>query len=269
MNCTAARRRIPRGSDSMHSRGIGDSRPARAGSRYRQTGPGPRSAVRPAARALTARCRAPSSRSERFRSEPHRLPPLAFVVCDPGADSPSSPRLNGKGGEIGEGCDEVESFAGMVEGGYDRRHRVCPARAARTLPGGRGRIGARRFACSLTRSGRNLLIADTPAIRRKAQIDALLLELPGVESRTINGLDAYFISGKMFACVRSSNRDSPARRGGDGTPISLEGRRRFLRARRRGEAEGMDADRAVPMGPTTRRIFRSSSSRSSSSGRAG
>ena len=45
------------------------------------------------------------------------------------------------------------------------------------------------------------MTADTPATRRKAQIDALLLELPGVESRTINGLDAYFVSGKMFACI--------------------------------------------------------------------
>jgi hypothetical protein len=36
---------------------------------------------------------------------------------------------------------------------------------------------------------------------RKEQIDALLLSLPGVETRKINGLDAYFVSDKMFACI--------------------------------------------------------------------
>ena len=35
----------------------------------------------------------------------------------------------------------------------------------------------------------------------KAQIDALLLKLPGVSARKINGLDAYFVSDKMFACI--------------------------------------------------------------------
>jgi len=35
----------------------------------------------------------------------------------------------------------------------------------------------------------------------KAQIDALLLKLPGVGARKINGLDAYFVSDKMFACI--------------------------------------------------------------------
>lgn len=38
---------------------------------------------------------------------------------------------------------------------------------------------------------------------RKAQIDALLLKLPGVSARKINGLDAYFVSDKMFACISS------------------------------------------------------------------
>ncbi len=42
---------------------------------------------------------------------------------------------------------------------------------------------------------------DTPASRRKAQLDALLLTLPGVSARTINGLDAYFAADKMFACI--------------------------------------------------------------------
>ena len=36
---------------------------------------------------------------------------------------------------------------------------------------------------------------------RKAQIDALLLALPGVSTKKINNLDAYFVSDKMFACI--------------------------------------------------------------------
>ena len=43
--------------------------------------------------------------------------------------------------------------------------------------------------------------ADTPKSSRKAQIEALLLELPGVSARRINGLDAYFVNDKMFACI--------------------------------------------------------------------
>ena len=42
---------------------------------------------------------------------------------------------------------------------------------------------------------------DTPESRRKARVDALLLTLPGVSARTINGLDAYFVTDKMFACI--------------------------------------------------------------------
>ena len=42
---------------------------------------------------------------------------------------------------------------------------------------------------------------DTPESRRKARLDALLLTLPGVSARTINGLDAYFVTDKMFACI--------------------------------------------------------------------
>lgn len=42
---------------------------------------------------------------------------------------------------------------------------------------------------------------ETPASSRKAQIDALLLKLPGVSGRKINGLDGYFVSDKMFACI--------------------------------------------------------------------
>ena len=42
---------------------------------------------------------------------------------------------------------------------------------------------------------------DTTKPGRKALIDALLLKLPGVTARKINGLDAYFVSDKMFACI--------------------------------------------------------------------
>jgi hypothetical protein len=45
------------------------------------------------------------------------------------------------------------------------------------------------------------LTIDTPESRRKVQLDALLLTLPGVSARTINGLDAYFTADKMFACI--------------------------------------------------------------------
>jgi len=36
---------------------------------------------------------------------------------------------------------------------------------------------------------------------RKEKIDELLLKLPGVSARKINGLDAYMVSDKMFACL--------------------------------------------------------------------
>jgi len=42
---------------------------------------------------------------------------------------------------------------------------------------------------------------DAPKSGPKAQLDALLLKLPGVSARKINGLDAYFVSDKMFACI--------------------------------------------------------------------
>jgi hypothetical protein len=45
------------------------------------------------------------------------------------------------------------------------------------------------------------LASDTTKSTRKAQIDALLLKLPGVSARKINGLDAYFVSDRMFACI--------------------------------------------------------------------
>lgn len=43
--------------------------------------------------------------------------------------------------------------------------------------------------------------AENASPGRKAQIDALLLKLPGVSARKINGLDAYFVSDRMFACI--------------------------------------------------------------------
>jgi hypothetical protein len=48
------------------------------------------------------------------------------------------------------------------------------------------------------------LNTDTPESSRKALIDAVLLKLPGVSARKINGLDAYFVSDRMFACISGS-----------------------------------------------------------------
>lgn len=45
------------------------------------------------------------------------------------------------------------------------------------------------------------MTSDSPAADRKAQIDAVLLKLPGVVAKKINRLDAYFISDRMFACI--------------------------------------------------------------------
>ena len=44
-------------------------------------------------------------------------------------------------------------------------------------------------------------MADTPSSSRKAAIDGLLLGLPGVSAKKINGIDAYFVADKMFACL--------------------------------------------------------------------
>jgi hypothetical protein len=54
-------------------------------------------------------------------------------------------------------------------------------------------------------------LPTNPKTTRKTQIDALLLKLPGVSARKINGLDAYFVSDKMFACIS-----------GDGVAIRLD-----------------------------------------------
>jgi hypothetical protein len=42
---------------------------------------------------------------------------------------------------------------------------------------------------------------NPPDTSRKAQIDAVLLKLPGVSTKKINGLVAYFVSDRMFACI--------------------------------------------------------------------
>ena len=36
---------------------------------------------------------------------------------------------------------------------------------------------------------------------RTTQIDAVLLKLPGVSTRKLKGLHAYFVSDRMFACI--------------------------------------------------------------------
>jgi hypothetical protein len=43
--------------------------------------------------------------------------------------------------------------------------------------------------------------ASIPAPSRKEQIDGVLLKLPGVVSKKLNQLDAYFVSDRMFACI--------------------------------------------------------------------
>lgn len=44
-------------------------------------------------------------------------------------------------------------------------------------------------------------MTDSAKSSRKAQLDALLLKLPGVRAKKINNLDAYFINDRMFACI--------------------------------------------------------------------
>ena len=39
---------------------------------------------------------------------------------------------------------------------------------------------------------------------RKAQIDDVLLQLPGVVAKKIGGLDAYFVNDRMFACIHGN-----------------------------------------------------------------
>jgi hypothetical protein len=45
------------------------------------------------------------------------------------------------------------------------------------------------------------MTSSSPEPTRKAQIDAVLLKLPGASTKKINGLDAYFVNDRMFACI--------------------------------------------------------------------
>ena len=45
------------------------------------------------------------------------------------------------------------------------------------------------------------MISNVSNSSRKTHIDAVLLKLPGVSAGKINGLDAYFVNEKMFACI--------------------------------------------------------------------
>jgi hypothetical protein len=42
---------------------------------------------------------------------------------------------------------------------------------------------------------------DSPQGVRKAQLDAVILRIPGVVAKKIGGLDAYFVNDRMFACI--------------------------------------------------------------------
>ena len=41
----------------------------------------------------------------------------------------------------------------------------------------------------------------TPESARKAQVDEILVALPGVVSKKMATLDAYFVNDRMFACI--------------------------------------------------------------------
>ena len=43
--------------------------------------------------------------------------------------------------------------------------------------------------------------SEPAAPTRKSQIDAVLLKLPNVKGKKLNGLDAYFVNDRMFACI--------------------------------------------------------------------
>ena len=44
-------------------------------------------------------------------------------------------------------------------------------------------------------------MSNSDKANRKTQIDAVLLKLPGVSTKKIHGLDAYFVADRMFACI--------------------------------------------------------------------
>jgi hypothetical protein len=77
--------------------------------------------------------------------------------------------------------------------------RSDPARVLRSVSA-RGTTGPRcTFRC--TNDTVDPLAIETPESRRKARLDALLLALPGVSGKTINGLAAYLVTDRMFACI--------------------------------------------------------------------
>jgi hypothetical protein len=44
-------------------------------------------------------------------------------------------------------------------------------------------------------------MAEKAPLTRKQQIDAILLQLPGVATKKIGGLDAWLVNDRMFACM--------------------------------------------------------------------
>ena len=112
------------------------------------------------------------------------------------------------------------------------------------------------------------MTTETPNERRKAELDALLLKLPGVSARMINGLEAYFVSDKMFACI-SGNGVGLRLPAAAARELSSRGAMSFLFSRRAWQAPGNGFRSTAPMRPNTKTIFRCSRHRSTSSGMAG
>ena len=109
------------------------------------------------------------------------------------------------------------------------------------------------------------MTASTPAANRKAQIDAVLLKLPGVSARKINGLDAYFVNDRMFACISGEGIGLrlPVGRGDRGCSSR---RTTWCRSSRAGcRARGSGSRSTAPTPPTTRRISSCSALRWNSS----
>ena len=46
-----------------------------------------------------------------------------------------------------------------------------------------------------------MVTTPSSAASRTAQLDEILLKLPGVVGKKVNKLDAYFVSDMMFACI--------------------------------------------------------------------
>ena len=73
-----------------------------------------------------------------------------------------------------------------------------------TRPGGLADLTCDSIASVLWTIGRSVVNTESSKFNRKAQLNSLLLKLPGVSARKINGFDAYFVSDKMFACISGS-----------------------------------------------------------------